>query len=50
MALATATPMAMIPPMNDCTFSVVRVTNSISTTPMSTAGTVETTTNARRSD
>ena len=40
----------MMAPMNDCTFSVVRVTASISTTPMSTAGTVETTTNASRSD
>ena len=50
MAFATATPIAMIPPMNDCTFSVVPVTNSISTTPISTAGTVETTTNARRND
>ena len=36
--------------MNDCTFNVVRVAASISTTPMSTAGTVDTTTNASRSD
>ena len=34
MALATATPIAMIAPMNDCTFSVVRVTASINTTPI----------------
>ena len=50
MAFATATPMAMIAPMNDCTFSVVRVAASINTTPISTAGTVDTTTNASRSD
>ena len=50
MAFATATPIAMIAPMNDCTFNVVRVTANIKTTPISTAGTVETTTNASRSD
>ena len=36
--------------MNDCTFIVVRVAASIRTTPASTAGTVEMTTKASRSD
>ena len=49
-AFATATPIAMMAPMNDCTLTVVRVASSISTTPASTAGTVEMTTNASRSD
>ena len=49
-AFATATPMAMIAPMKDCTFNVVRVAASIRTTPINTAGTVETTTNASRND
>src|SRR5581483_7981536 len=49
-AFATATPIAMMPPMNDWTLSVVFVAASISATPASTAGTVETTTSASRSD
>ena len=49
-AFATATPIAMIAPMNDCTLIVVPVAASMSTTPARTAGTVETTTNASRSD
>ena len=49
-AFATATPMAMIAPMNDCTFNVVPVTSSISRTPHKTAGTVATTVSARRTD
>src|SRR6185436_18930156 len=49
-AFATATPIAMMAPMNDCTFTVVRVASSRRTTPASTAGTVDTTTNARRTD
>ncbi len=36
--------------MNDCTFNVVRVAASISTTPVNTAGTVEMITNASRID
>ena len=40
--LATAMPMAMMAPMNDCTLSVVPVTSSISRTPHSTAGMVST--------
>ena len=38
-ALETATPTAMIAPMNDSMFSVVRVIQSASTTPERTAGT-----------
>ena len=38
-ALETATPTAMIAPMNDSIFSVVRVIQSASTTPARTAGT-----------
>ena len=49
-ALATATPMAMIDPMNDWRLTVVRVSQSISTTPATTAGVVETTTSASRTD
>ena len=47
---ATAIPIAMIAPMNDCTLSVVPVTNSISTTPHSTAGMVSTIASASRTD
>ncbi|WP_291981004.1 hypothetical protein [Luteitalea sp.] len=36
MALATAMPMAMIAPMNDCTFKLVPVMMSISSTPTRT--------------
>ena len=50
MALATATPTAMIAPMNDWMLSVVRVTNNINTTPDSTAGTAATEVNASRTD
>ena len=39
MALATEMPIAMMAPMNDCTFSVVPVTSSINSTPQITAGT-----------
>ena len=49
-AFATATPIAMMAPMNDWTFSVVPVSQRTTTTPASTAGTVETTTKASRSD
>jgi uncharacterized membrane protein YraQ (UPF0718 family) len=49
-ALATATPIAMMAPMNDCTLSVVPVTSKAVATPARTAGTVEMTTRARRSD
>ena len=42
-AFATATPIAMIAPMNDCRLSVVRVIQSVSTTPAMTAGIVRTT-------
>ena len=42
--------MAMIAPMNDCTFNVVPVTSSISSTPQMTAGTADTTANASRND
>ena len=49
-AFATATPTAMIAPMKDWMFSVVPVSQSVSTTPASTAGTVETTASARRND
>ena len=44
MALATATPMAMIAPMKDWMLSVVPVSQSMSTTPAMTAGAVATTT------
>ena len=50
MALATATPTAMIAPMNDCTFNVVRVRSNAAATPHSTAGTADTATNASRTD
>ena len=50
MAFATATPIAMMAPMNDCTFSVVPVTQQRQATPASTAGTVDTTTSASRAD
>ena len=50
MAFATEMPMAMIAPMNDCTFSVVRVTRRIRMTPTMTAGTPDTTANASRND
>src|SRR5207247_771173 len=49
-AFATEMPMAMIAPMNDCTFSVVPVTSSINNTPQSTAGTAEMTAKASRND
>jgi hypothetical protein len=49
-AFATATPVAMMAPMNDSTFNVVRVKASIKTTPINTAGTVDTTTKASRND
>ena len=48
--LATAMPIAMMAPMNDCTLSVVPVASSISTTPHSTAGIVSITASARRTD
>ena len=48
--LATATPIAMIAPMKDCTLSVVPVTASITATPHSTAGTVASTASASRTD
>ena len=50
MALATATPTAMIAPMNDCVLSVVPVANRARATPASTAGTVATTSSASRTD
>ena len=50
MALATATPMAMIAPIADWMLSVVPVNQSASTTPASAAGIVETTMNESRSD
>ncbi len=40
----------MIAPMKDCTFNVVRVTNSMSNTPHKTAGIVRSTVTANRSD
>src|SRR5450759_3480331 len=49
-ALATATPMAMIAPMNDWRLTVVPVSQSINTTPATTAGVVEMTTNASFTD
>lgn len=48
--LATAMPMAMMAPMNDCTLRVVPVIESIMSTPQSTAGVVRTTASARRKD
>ena len=50
MAFATEMPIAMIAPMNDCTFRVVPVSRRMSNTPQITAGTVETTANASRKD
>ena len=50
MALATATPMAMIAPMNDWMFRVVPVAQSATATPAITAGTAETETSASRAD
>ena len=43
-------PIAMIAPMNDCMFSVVPVSSSMSSTPQSTAGMVSTIASASRSD
>ena len=43
-------PIAMIAPMNDCTFSVVPVNSSIKSTPQITAGTVEMTAKASLKD
>ena len=48
--LDTDTPMHMIAPMNDSMLSVVPVTDSISTTPLSTPGTAPSETRARRGD
>ena len=48
--MATATPIAMIAPMNDWRLSVVPVSQSATTTPATTAGVVETTTSASRTD
>jgi hypothetical protein len=39
--LATATPTAMVAPMKDWMFNVVRVSQSVSATPAITAGVVE---------
>ena len=50
MALATATPIAMMAPMKDCTFNVLPVTNRLSATPAITAGIVPTTINATVND
>jgi hypothetical protein len=50
MALATATPTAMIAPMNDWMFTVVPVSKRARATPPITAGVVEMTTSARRID
>ena len=50
MAFATATPTAMMVPMKLWRFSVVPVSQSVSATPASTAGTVEMTTSERRTD
>ena len=50
MALATATPTAMIEPMNDCKFSVEPVLNNATITPESTAGTAATAVSASRTD
>ncbi len=47
-AFETATPTAMIAPMNDSMFRVVLVTQSASTTPQRTAGTDATAVSARR--
>ena len=49
-ALAIATPTAMIAPMNDWMFSVVPVRKSITTTPAIAAGAVETVTSDSRHD
>ena len=49
-ALATATPTAMIAPMNDWMFSVVWVMYSAKATPATTAGVVATDTNASLND
>ena len=49
-ALATATPIAMIAPMNDWMFSVVRVAHSATATPATTAGIVSTTASDSRND
>ena len=50
MALATATPSAMIAPRKDWMLIDVPVTTSASSTPQSTAGRVEITTSARPTD
>lgn len=47
---AIAIPIAMIAPMNDWTFSVVRVISSMSSTPHNTAGVVKITANERWKD
>src|SRR5437667_9394082 len=49
-ALATATPMAMMAPMKDWIFKVVLVSRRAKITPQITAGTVERTTRANRMD
>jgi hypothetical protein len=49
-AFATATPMAIIAPMNDWKFKLVPVSNRIKSTPQITAGTVDNTTNASFND
>jgi hypothetical protein len=49
-ALATATPMAMIAPMKDCTFNVLPVTNKLNATPAITAGIVPITMSATVND
>ena len=50
MAFATATPMAMIAPMNDWMLIVVPVSQRAMTTPQTTAGAVEMATRASRTD
>ena len=50
MALATATPMAMIAPMNDWMLSVVPVRSRNTATPATTAGSAATATTASRTD
>jgi len=49
-AFATATPIAMIAPMNDCTFNVLLVRNRLSATPAMTAGIVPITISATFND
>ena len=50
MALAIATPTAMMAPMNDWMFNVVPVSSRATATPASTAGVVSTATRASRND